>query len=105
MGTPPLATGDLFIRAANRSDLPTLLEFRMGMIGDISAAEKGEPPWNPDTVRQANERWLEEHMDRDYVAWLAEIDGLPAGTAAIMWFPHPPGPRNLSGLEAYVLNV
>jgi len=44
-------------------------------------------------------------MDRDYVAWLAEIDGLPAGTAAIMWFPHPPGPRNLSGLEAYVLNV
>ena len=40
MGTPPLATGDLFIRAATRSDLPTLLEFRMGMIGDISAAEK-----------------------------------------------------------------
>ena len=73
-------------------DLPTLLEFRMGMIGDISAAEKGEPPWNPDTVRQANERWLEEHMDRDYVAWLAEIDGLPAGTAAIIWFPHPPVP-------------
>lgn len=22
-----------------------------------------------------------------------------------MWFPHPPGPRNLRGLEAYVLNV
>jgi GNAT superfamily N-acetyltransferase len=77
----------------------------MGMIGDIFAAGERKPPWDPSAVRQANERWLEEHMDGDFVAWLVEIDDLPAGTAAILWYPHPPGPRSLIGLEAYVLNV
>ena len=105
MSPQPLDTGAFQIRVATRSDLETLLEFRMGMIGDIFAAGEGEPPWDHRAVRQANERWLEAHMDGDFVAWLAEIDGMPAGTAAILWYPHPPGPRSLSGLEAYILNV
>ncbi|HEY5487025.1 MAG TPA: GNAT family N-acetyltransferase [Candidatus Limnocylindrales bacterium] len=105
MSSPPSAADVFLIRAAARSDLPTLLEFRMGMIEDIAAAGQAQRPWDPDAVRQANGRWLAEHFDRDFAAWLAEIGGRPAGTAAIMWFPHPPGPRNLQGVEAYVLNV
>jgi GNAT superfamily N-acetyltransferase len=105
MSPQPLDPGAFQIRVATRSDLETLLEFRMSMIGDIFAAGEGKPPWDPSAVRQANERWLEEHMDGDFVAWLAEIDDLPVGTAAILWYPHPPGPRSLIGLEAYVLNV
>jgi GNAT superfamily N-acetyltransferase len=105
MSTPPPRAGAFPIRAATQSDLPTLLDFRMGMLGDVFAAEQGKPPWDPHAVRQANGPWLEEHIDRDFVAWLAEIDGHPAGTAAVLWSPHPPGPRKLGGLEAYILNV
>jgi len=105
MSTSPSAADGFLIRAAAQSDLPTLLDFRMGMIEDIAAAGPAKRPWDPDAVRQANGRWLAEHFDRDFAAWLAEVGGRPAGTAAIMWFRHPPGPRNLSGVEAYVLNV
>ena len=105
MSPQPLDTGAFQIRVAIRSDLETLLEFRMGMIGDIFAAGESKPPWDPRAVRHANERWLEGHMDGDFVAWLAEIDDMPAGTAAILWYPHPPGPRSLRGVDAYILNV
>jgi GNAT superfamily N-acetyltransferase len=100
----PRAGGAVSIRVA-KADLPVLLEFRMGMIADAFADELGRRPGDAAAVRQANERWLAQHMDRDFAAWLAEVDGQPAGSAAILWFPHPPGPRNLGGLEAYVLNV
>jgi hypothetical protein len=45
MSPQPLDTGAFQIRVATRSDLETLLEFRMGMIADIFAAGEGEPPW------------------------------------------------------------
>ena len=105
MDTQPPMAGGLAIRIATQSDLPTLLEFRMGMIRDLSAAEHGRRPWDPEALRQANQHWLEEHVDRDFLAWLAEIDGRAAGTAAILWFPHPPGLRKPPGLEAHILNV
>jgi GNAT superfamily N-acetyltransferase len=105
MSTLPPDTVAHNIRPATRADLPTLLAFRMSMIWEIFGGETDKPPWDPDAVREANVRWLDEHMDRDFVAWIAEVDAQPVGTAAIMWFPHPPGPRKLTGLEAYVLNV
>jgi GNAT superfamily N-acetyltransferase len=94
----------LMIREAGPADLPIVLEFRMGMMADVFKAEMGTPG-EADLLREANALWLTEHMGRDFAAWLAEVDGRPAGSAAVLWFPHPPGPRNPGGLEAYVLNV
>ena len=105
MSASPESAVPLHVRAAGPADLQTVLDFRMGMLGAIFPAEKGGPPWDRAALRQENERWLAEHLGRDCSAWLAEIDGEPAGTAAILWFPHPPGPRNPHGIEAYILNV
>ena len=33
------------------------------------------------------------------------MDGVAAASAGLLWFPHPPGPVNPVGLEAYLLNV
>jgi GNAT superfamily N-acetyltransferase len=94
----------LLIREAGPADLLIVLEFRMGMMTDIFTAEN-DAPGDADSLREANALWLAEHMGRDFAAWLAEVGGRPAGSAAVLWFPHPPGPRNPGGLEAYVLNV
>ena len=74
------------------------------MLTDVFAAEAGQLP-DPATLREANEQWIEEHFGRDFFAWMADLDGEPAASAGLMWFPHPPGPTNPGGLEAYILNV
>ncbi len=56
-------------------------------------------------LREANAAWLARHLGSDFEAWLAEAEGRPVGSAAVMWFAHPPSPVNPIGLEAYILNV
>ena len=76
----------------------------MGMLADVFPTEGGPKP-EQEAMRQANETWLGEHLGLDFFAWIADLDGRPAASAGLMWFPHPPGPINPVGLEAYVLNV
>jgi GNAT superfamily N-acetyltransferase len=96
--------GRVSIRAATPSDVATLLEFRMAMLAELNAA-KAVPLPDPEALRDANERWIGEHFGHDFVAWIADLDGGPVACAALMWSPHPPGPGNPAGLEAYILNV
>jgi hypothetical protein len=28
-------------------------------------------------LREANARWIDEHFGRDFIAWMADIDGRP----------------------------
>jgi GNAT superfamily N-acetyltransferase len=58
-----------------------------------------------DSLREATLQWVDEHIGRDFVAWIAEVDGRPVSTAGLLWFAHPPTPPNPVGVEAYVLSV
>ena len=100
----PLDTGRISIRPAVPSDLATLVEFRLAMLVDIFGQQTGLGP-DPATLRAANERWFGEHLGRDFITWMAELDGIPAACAGLIWYEHPPGPLNPSGLEAYVVDV
>jgi GNAT superfamily N-acetyltransferase len=78
------------------------------MFGDMAAGKPRSaavPPADPAVLRAANERWLDEHFGRDFISWIAELDGRPVASAGLLWFEHPPGPANPGGLEAYILNV
>ena len=97
-------SGRVSIRPATPSDMATLLDFRMAMLADVFGAGTGPRP-DPADSREANERWIGEHFGHDFFAWMADLDGEPAASAALIWFPHPPGPINPAGLEAYILNV
>jgi GNAT superfamily N-acetyltransferase len=108
------------IRPATSSDLEAVLEHRVAMLEEVfpagqprasrprSAVEEpaqtsaASPPYD---ARTANREWLTRHLGDDFEAWIAEVDGQVAGSAAILWFPHPPSPLNPIGLEAYILNV
>ena len=98
-------TSTVSIRLACASDLSVLLEFRMAMIKDVFAGDAHAPAWDPSEMRASNRSWLAKHFGNDFTAWMAEIDGQIVGSAAILWWDHPPTPVNPGGVEAYVLNV
>jgi GNAT superfamily N-acetyltransferase len=80
------------------------VEFRLAMLADMFGAEAGLTA-EPEAFREANERWVDEHIGRDFVAWIADVDGEPVASAGLIWFDHAPGPANPIGREAYILNV
>jgi GNAT superfamily N-acetyltransferase len=96
--------GRISIRQATQSDVGTLLEFRLAMMVELFEERDG-PRVEMAALREPNERWLGDHFGRDFSAWIADLDGHPAASAALMWYPHPPSPKNPLGLEAYILNV
>jgi GNAT superfamily N-acetyltransferase len=106
--TPQLDNARVLIRPATAADQATLVEFRLAMLADLFGHEAGAEAArlvDPAALREANERWMGEHFGRDFVAWMADLDGRPAATAGLLWFAHPPGPASPGGLEAYILNV
>jgi ribosomal protein S18 acetylase RimI-like enzyme len=100
-----MQAGALVLRPATADDLGTLLDFRLAMMATVFAGETPAPGGAEALLRESNERWLAEHFGRDFEAWMAERDGLAVASAGLLWFPHPPGPRNPAGMEAYILNV
>jgi GNAT superfamily N-acetyltransferase len=102
---PPLPRAErISIRQATQSDLGTILEFRLAMMVELFEDKDGAR-FEMAALREPNERWIGDHFGRDFFAWIADLDGHPAASAALMWYPHPPGPKNPLGLEAYILNV
>lgn len=103
-----LDTGRVLIRPAAAADQATLVEFRLAMFADMAARKprtEAVSPTDAAALREVNERWLGEHFGRDFISWIAELDGRPVASAGLLWFAHPPGPVNPGGLEAYILNV
>lgn len=83
-----------------------MVEFRLAMFADMSALESDAQPAPPPAgLREANERWIVEHLGREFAAWIADLDGKPVASAGLLWFAHPPGAANAGGLEAYIVNV
>jgi GNAT superfamily N-acetyltransferase len=41
----------------------------------------------------------------DFVAWIAEIDGKIVASSGLVLFRRPPHLENLSGVEAYIMNM
>jgi GNAT superfamily N-acetyltransferase len=96
--------GLVVIRPAAKSDLATLLDFRMAMMAELSDPGT-QPSSGVESVRDANAAWLRKHFGHGFSAWLAEVDGVPVASAAVLWFEHPPRPKSPVGTEAYILNV
>jgi ribosomal protein S18 acetylase RimI-like enzyme len=88
------------IRLATDADLELLVVFRMQMFRDMGWTDEQRlaelAPAYRDYVRDAVRAG-------DFVAWVAESDGEPAGGVAVLWERVPPTVRNLSGRQAYIL--
>jgi len=65
------------------------------------------PPfgWDESTMEGEIAGWLATRVDRhDLAAFLAEVDGVPAGIGAVTLYEVPPSP-GVSGTEAYISSM
>jgi ribosomal protein S18 acetylase RimI-like enzyme len=106
---PPIDPSRVAMRRATIADLTVIVEMRLAMIGEITDLRRASGARTNDVdldaMRGPSELWVAEHIDRDFLAWIADVDGQPAGSVGLLWFMHPPGPTNSAGTEAYLLNV
>jgi GNAT superfamily N-acetyltransferase len=73
----------------------------------VDFLRQSPPPlaWDDRATEREIERWLKERVTRrDVAAFLADVDGEPAGIGAISIYEVPPAPA-ISATEAYVSSM
>ncbi|MDZ8258293.1 GNAT family N-acetyltransferase [Nostoc sp. ChiQUE01b] len=91
------------LRQANLQELEALIQLRLELL-----RETGNIKADSDTANlaEATRKYVGEKMPSgEFLAWVAEVDSQIVATSGLVFFQRPPYNGNLSGLEAYVMNV
>jgi len=91
------------LRQANLQDLEALIQLRLELL-----RETGDIKGDSDTANlaEAARKYLGEKMLLgEFLAWVAEVGSQIVATSGLVFFQRPPYSGNLSGLEAYLMNV
>jgi len=92
------------IRRATLDDLPVLIRLRIALFRDMGALHDDEG-LEPLTQSLADYFSADLRAER-FLAWLSLDDsGEPIGCGGLVFVQKPPGPGNLSGREAYLMNM
>jgi GNAT superfamily N-acetyltransferase len=95
--------GDVSIRRAALDDLDALVQLRLAMLDELLSQDAHT---NVQKLAAANRRYFAQKIpDGGYVGWVAEAGDQIVSTGGLVPFEKPPGALNLSGIEAYVMNV
>jgi len=91
------------IRRATFEDVEMLVQLRSALLqstGNIqNEAEK-------ETVAQANRAYFVRTLPtKKFLAWVAEVNSQIVGSSGLVFFERPPMHGNLSGQEAYIMNM
>ena len=90
------------IRRATVDDLETLVRLRLMLEYEGHPADE-QPP--VEVVRALHGYLAEALPSEQMLIWVAEVDGKIVGTSVLIFFQKPPTEHNLSGREAYILNM
>ncbi|MDM9582432.1 MULTISPECIES: GNAT family N-acetyltransferase [unclassified Nostoc] len=91
------------LRQANLQDLEALIQLRLELLREVGEI-KGD--FDITNLAEATRRYLGEKMPSgEFLAWVAEVDSQIVATSGLVFFQRPPYNGNLSGLEAYIMNV
>lgn len=93
----------LTIRQANLDDLDALVQLRLEFLREAGNLQNDTPTADlAESIRQYLTRNL---ATGEFVAWVAQVNNNIVGTSGVVFFERPPVYGNLSGLEAYVMNI
>ncbi len=91
------------LRQANLQDLEALIKLRLELLQETGNIKSDSDTAN---LTEAARKYLGEKMPLgEFLAWVAEEDSQIVATSGLVFFQRPPYNGNLSGLEAYVMNV
>ena len=91
------------MRRASLEDVETLVDLRLAL-----ECESGHPTQETmvaDVRRATRQYFLEALPAATFLVWVAEAQGTIVATSGLIFFQKPPSERNLTGLEAYILNM
>jgi ribosomal protein S18 acetylase RimI-like enzyme len=93
---------DWSIRKASLSDVDTITELRIELLtlaGDVNEGNRSK-------VFSVNQSYFKEKLfNGGFSAWVAEVKGTVAAISGLVFFERPPQDKNVSGLEAYIMNM
>lgn len=93
---------DFVIRKATLNDLDAITKLRLELLkdlGDVNDANKSE-------VWSANQNYFKEKLSRGcFFAWVGEVKETIVAISGLVFFERPPHGENISGLEAYIMNM
>lgn len=91
------------IRRATIDDVGELLALRLKLFRESGYLRSREPP--PELI-EATRTYLNKNLPTEhFFSWVALADGHLIGMSGLVFFQKPPTEENLSGLEAYVMNM
>lgn len=89
------------IRQANLDDLDVLVKLRLALLHEAEL-----PKEEPTLVTTAIRDYLAKSVvTGEFVGFVGESDRLIIGTSGVVFFKRPPHYGNLSGVEAYIMNI
>jgi len=93
---------DFIIRKATLNDLDAIIKLRIELLSDLGDVNDG----NKSKVWKANQNYFKEKLSNgDFSAWVGEVKETIIAISGMVFFERPPHGENLSGLEAYIMNM
>lgn len=93
----------MIIRQADMADIPALVSLRMGLFCEVG--ELADPLADLDLWQATSAYFSEGQADGCARSWVAEVGGEVVTSGTLALFVRPPYPGNVSGKEAYLLNM
>lgn len=91
----------LLYRRAVVADVDALAQFRAAFLAEVRGVSAADT-----NLLSALRRYFSAAVPTsEFIAYLAESDGQIIATSGLVFHQHPPSPRNLSGREAYIMNM
>lgn len=91
------------IRRATIDDLEELIALRLKLFHESGYLHSEEPP---SELIEATRAYLSDHIPTErFLSWVALNQGNLVGSSGLIFFQKPPTEENLSGLEAYIMNM
>ena len=91
------------IRRATLQDVEALVSLRLKLQQESGHLTEGQALSD---LRRATQQYLLEALPTEaFLVWVAEVSGQIVATSGLIFSQKPPSERNLSGVEAYILNM
>ena len=91
------------VRRATVEDIDILTRLRVALQREMGHLGGATPE---DAFARATRRYLAEALPSGaFIAWVAVADGQVVASSGLVFIARPPSARNLSGLEAHILNM
>jgi GNAT superfamily N-acetyltransferase len=92
---------EISYRSATSADIALLVEFRAAFLAEVAEAN----PTDSALLDVLTRYFSSTVPSGEFIALVAFTDDRAIATGGLVYHRHPPSPKNLKGVEAYIMNM